>query len=208
MTGVIGIVLILSLLKTSNASNVARYTIEPSLYSALNNFALAQETAKTWQPDVQFVSAAARWEQPSVGDLTAPIEWFYRFYSQEQQRYLFVIVTPDQAVIARPHISRTFRESRVINAELWAVDSPEALTTWLNEGNGGLWLNQSSNVVVSAQLGLDPEIDEPVWVVSVTNPDSGQSDTHAISALAKPEVSSNPFERLAGSILSSLRSEP
>jgi len=173
----VGIILFFFWLRSSEASRASGpgYILNPSQITARSLFPLAQEAALAWEDDVQFVSASTTWNQPALTDLEQPVDWVYRFYSPEQQRFLFVIVTPDQVVIVRPHLAKTRRELRLIDPERWTVDSPIIIANWLNQGGGGLWLDQTTQKIVSAQLTFNISENKPVWVISGSNPETGQS---------------------------------
>ena len=158
-----------SLLRSSAAGDVKRKAItivEAAPVTALSHFSLAQETALAWEEDVELVSASAKWDRPSLDKFEQPVEWFYRFYSPRLQHFLFVIVTADQAVVARPHLTKIRQEVRRIDWAAWTVDSPTALTTWFNDGGGRMWLRQSDPGTISVQLLFSLSENQPVWVVS------------------------------------------
>jgi hypothetical protein len=149
--------------------------------TAKNLYNLAQDAAQSWAEDVQFVSVSATWNHASVAQLEQPVEWVYRFYSPGLQRILFVIVTPEQEVVVRPHLAKIRRELRIVGSDNWQVDSPAAVSAWLN--NGGLeWLQQAADRVVSAQLTQDLESNSPVWTISGLNPETGESVVFTLDA--------------------------
>ncbi len=167
------------------------YTIETNQTSALNLYPLAQQAAVEWLGDVQFISTSAVWDGSTLVEVQQPIDWFkqleqptewvYRFYSPSVQRILFVIVTPDQTVIIRPHISKVRRETRVIEPEQWQVDSPKAISFWLNN-QGAAWLGQVTTPIISLQLTMDAENQTPIWTITGLNPDNGQSVFYTVKA--------------------------
>jgi hypothetical protein len=150
--------------------------------TALGLFPIAQAAAQAWESDVQFVSASATWDPASLASLAQPVEWVYRFYSPGLQRILFVLVTPDQQVLVRPHLDKVRRELRIVDPAQWQMDSPAAITAWLNEGRGGDWLAQTVAHIVSAQLMMNVETNRPVWAISGLNPETGESVLYTIEA--------------------------
>jgi hypothetical protein len=185
MACIVGLALIFFMLRPPDISQPGpgepAYSLEPAEVTALKLYPLAYEAALAWEEDVQFVSASATWPHASLSDLEGPVEWLFRFYSPGQKRILFVIVTPDMEIIARPHLARVRRELRVIDPATWQVDSPEAMTAWLNQGEGGVWLDQAADRTVSAQLTFSIAKNQPVWTISGLNPETGQSITFSTS---------------------------
>lgn len=141
----------------------------------------AEAAARAWENDAQFVSVAASWEHTSLANLEEPAEWVYRFYSPGLQRILFVIVTPEQKVIARPHLQKVRRELQIIDRDRWQMDSPVALSNWLNNGGNG-WLQSSLNPTVSVQLTYSPIEEALIWTVSGLDLETGQQFNYTASA--------------------------
>ena len=177
---VVGLILVFFAVRYSEWSRPV-YKLNASQITARSLFPAAQPAARAWENDVRFVSASATWNHASLEDLEKPTEWIYRFYSPGLQRILFVIVTPDQQVVVRPHLEKTRREFRIINPDQWQMDSPEAVTNWLNNG-GGEWLKYATDRVVSAQLTQDLKINAPVWTISGLNPETGDSVVYTVPA--------------------------
>lgn len=165
--------------------------LEAGEFTALQLYPLAEETAVDWMDDVQFVSASAVWSNESLIELSQPIDWFqqlsepvewvYRFYSPGLQRILFVIVTPDKQIIARPHLDKVRREARIIDTAGWQVDHPIAVGKWLNDG-GAAWLGGATNPIVTAQLAMDVNNSVPLWTITALNPDNDQSTSYTVPA--------------------------
>lgn len=176
----IGLLLGFFLLRSSEVSRQP-YRLKAGEITARALFPLAQEAALAWESDVQFVSASATWNHASLTELEQPVEWIYRFYSPGLKRLVFVIVTPEQVVIVRPHLTKVRRELRIVNPTMWQMDSPEAISAWLNNG-GGPWLQQAADRVVSAQLTQDLARNAPVWTISGLNPETGDSVLYTVEA--------------------------
>lgn len=177
---VVGIMLIFFMLRSSELSRPT-YQLNAGEITARSLYPVAEEAALAWESDVQFVSASATWNHASIAELEQPVEWLYRFYSPSLQRILFVIVTPEQEVIVRPHLDKVRRELRIVDPNSWQTDSPAAITAWLNHG-GGTWLQQTVDHIVSAQLTMDLEENSPTWTISGLNPETGQSILYTIQA--------------------------
>jgi hypothetical protein len=177
---VVGLILIFFALGTSGESQ-AVYELTPGEITALTLYPLAEAAALAWEEDVLFISASTSWNHASMAVLEQPVEWVYRFYSPGLQRILFVIVTPEQEIIVQPHLRKIRRELQVIDPAEWQMDSPEAITAWLNSG-GGRWLQQAPNPVISAQLTFDLDENVPVWTISGLDVETGQSINYTLKA--------------------------
>jgi hypothetical protein len=179
---VIGLMMTFFLIRSSNLSQPL-YQVTPGEVTALSMYPLAEAAALAWESDVQFISASATWNNASFAELEQPTDWVYRFYSPRLERILFVIVTPDQTVIVRPHLARIRRELRVVEPSTWQLDSSAALAAWLNSG-GGAWMQQSSSRIVSAQLAFNLEQNTPMWTISGLNPETSDSVQFTIAAVS------------------------
>ena len=176
----VGLMLVFFMLRSSELSRPT-YQLNAGEITARSLFSTAQEAAQAWESDVQFVSASATWNHPSLTDLEQPVEWIYRFYSPSLQRLLFVIVTPDRQIIVRPHLEKTRRELRIVNPNEWQLDNAAAISAWLNHG-GGDWLQFSADRIVSAQLTQNLKTNGPVWTISGLNPETGESIVYTVEA--------------------------
>jgi hypothetical protein len=157
------------------------YEVNEGEVTALKLYTIAEEAARAWESDVQFISASASWDHASLSGLEAPVEWIYRFYSPGLNRILFVIVTPEQQVILRPHLDKVRREMKIIDADQWQMDSPAALSTWLNHGGNG-WLQSALNPTVSAQLTYSVDQESLIWIVSGLDLETGQQMNYTANA--------------------------
>jgi len=178
---VIGLLLLFFMLRYSEWSRPV-YNLKAAEVTALSLFPAAQEAAQKWEGDVQFVSASATWNHASISQFEQPVEWIYRFYSPGLRRILFVIVTPEQQVIAHPHLARVRREVRLVDPARWQVDNAAAVSAWLNNG-GAEWLQMSADRIVSAQLTQDLRTNQPVWTISGLNPETGESVVFTVPAV-------------------------
>jgi hypothetical protein len=177
---VVGLILIFFAFSTSGQSQSV-YELPPDEVTALTLYPLAEEAALAWEKDVLFISASTSWNHASMAALGQPVEWVFRFYSPGLQRILFVIVTPEHKVIVQPHLRKVRRELQIIDPAEWQMDSPAAMTAWLNNG-GGRWLQQSPNPVISAQLTFDLEENVPIWTISGLDVETGQSINYTLKA--------------------------
>jgi hypothetical protein len=178
---VIGLMVGFFMLRASEWSRPV-YRLKAAQVTARSLFPLAQEAAQNWEGDMQFVSASATWTHASISQLEQPVEWIYRFYSPGLKRILFVIVTPEQQVVAQPHLEKVYREFRIVDPAKWHMDNAEAMSAWLNNG-GAEWLQMAADRIVSAQLTQDLQANAPVWTISGLNPETGESVVFTIPAV-------------------------
>jgi len=177
---VVGLILIFFFLRSSDISNPVIRLNEGEI-TAQKLYPVAQEAARAWENDVQFISASASWDHASLAALEEPVDWVYRFYSPGLQRILFVIVTPEQKVLVRPHLQRVRREQNFINPDQWEMDSPAALSNWLSNGGNG-WLQVALNPTVSAQLTFHPVKKELLWTISGLDLETGEQSNYTARA--------------------------
>jgi hypothetical protein len=148
----------------STPTLVPLYTPPPSEISAKSSYPLALEKAKSWREDAQLVACRGTWEQTAVNLVGQPAQWDYRFYSAQAKTLFFVTVTPDGQVAGTQHMRSLARPPSPIVVESWQVDSPAALTNWLNAG-GGAFLGSRPGIEVAAQLSVRQAGDDPQWTV-------------------------------------------
>jgi hypothetical protein len=149
---------------SSTPTLVPLYTPPPGEISAKNTYPLALEKAKSWREDAQLVACRGTWEQTAINLVGQPVQWDYRFYSAQAKTLYFVTVTPDGQVAGTQHMRSLARAPSPIVVESWQVDSPAALTNWLNAG-GGAFLGSRPGVEVAAQLSVRQAGADPQWTV-------------------------------------------
>lgn len=118
-------------------------------YSARGYYPTADQAARTWQGDAVLASAAADWAFAKLDDFSGAVEWTYQFYSPELQQLYVLSVGEGGAKTIMSTLSPYALPT--IAADRWAVDSYEALGTWLDYG-GAQFLDSHSVVDVSARL--------------------------------------------------------
>jgi len=151
------------------------YTPPPSEITAKSLYPLAEEKAKGWREDAQLVSARGTWEQTAINLVGQPVQWEYRFYSDASKLLYFVIVTPDGQVAGTQHLRPVYRPPALLPVESWQVDSPSALTNWLNAG-GGAFLGSRPGIQVAAQVSVRQAGAGAQW--TVVGYDSNKEDDH------------------------------
>lgn len=140
------------------------YTPVPSDITARSLYPLALEKAVGWREDAQLVSIRGSWEQTAINLLGRPVEWTYRFYSPRSRLLYFVTVTPDGQVGGMQHLRPVNQAPPILPIDAWQVDSPTALSNWLNSG-GGQFLGSRPGSQVLAQLSMRSAGAAPQWTV-------------------------------------------
>ncbi|MFN2229464.1 MAG: hypothetical protein ACK2VA_06825 [Anaerolineae bacterium] len=167
---VIGLVVLSQVLgrPTSSTMTVEPTTMPAAVYrlpespgSARSLYAYADQAARTWQADAQLASALSNWAFVEIDDLSQPAPWTYQFYSPATGRACTVSVDGTQATVIRESLSPY--PLRPVTGEAWRVDSPQALSAWLEQG-GGAFLSRHSVVDLSARLRVS-EQGRLEWVV-------------------------------------------
>jgi len=139
----------------------AAYRLPDSPDSARSLYAYADQAARTWQADAQLASALSNWAFVELDDLSQPAPWTYQFYSPATGRACTVSVDGTEAIVIRESLSPY--PLRPVTGEAWRVDSPQALSAWLEQG-GGTFLRRHSVVDLSARLRVS-EQGRLEWVV-------------------------------------------
>ena len=140
----------------------ATYTLEATV-TAKTTYPLAQEVARTRQPDVQLASVSATWAETNVKRVGEPAVWTFQFYSPTANRTYTVVVDRGQARVIRETIPPY--PSTPIPEEGWPVDSTQALNTWLNYGGSKFLMEHLAGTQVVAQLATLPEGSRATWTV-------------------------------------------
>ncbi len=131
--------------------------------TAGQSFAPAAELAAQWQEDAGLAVVSRHW--PEAGKrLAGDGEWAFQFFSPSTQRLILVTVAGDVASVTRestsPYSVPTF------SAEVWRVDSDQALQAWWERG-GSVLLGRRPDADLVMQLRM-PEGggEHPVWTVA------------------------------------------
>jgi hypothetical protein len=141
----------------------ARYAPAASEVTARTLYPLALERASAWRVDAQLVSARGVWDKTAINLVGRPVEWAYRFYSAQARLLYFVTVKPDGRVAGTQHL-RTVNQPPGLPVADWYIDSPAALSNWLNNG-GGPFLGSRPGSQVVAQLSVRSAGAAPAWTV-------------------------------------------
>lgn len=132
-------------------------------FTAKEAYPLALTEARAWQEDCQLVSLNASWRG---ADLEAILEdeevtWSFAFLSPSTRSLGIFAVTPQAA--QRVDSRDASPNTRTIQPDSWQVDSPQVLTSFLNQGGRQL-LAQDPTASVSLRLGPGEEENSMVWL--------------------------------------------
>ncbi len=161
---------------------LATYTLPPSDVTARSLYPLAEEKAKGWREDAQLVSCSGTWTQTALNLVGRPVQWTYRFYSAQAKTLYFVTVTPDGRVAGTQHLRQVYQPPPILPVEIWEVDSPAALTNWLNYG-GGQFLGNNPGIDVIAQLSVRTAGADPEWTIVGFNNKNEEFFTATVNAV-------------------------
>ena len=147
----------------------ATHTVTFVEITALSQYGLVETEARNWAEDAQLVSANANW--PGVlneGQIGAPSEWTYRFFSPAKERLFIVKIQPGGQLQSIEHIDRITLPPPALSTDSWMVDSPAALAIWLDHGGAEL-VRRNPGLEILIQLRHLNDQPNPVWVVIGTD---------------------------------------
>ena len=156
--------------RQSGPANVLRpqatFTVVYNQVTARNSQSVAFEQARSlWQEDAQLMAVMSTWEKTQLHEVGQPTTWTYRFYSPSARRMFFVTITPAGELIGTLHGEYMYNEPRSISVENWQMDSPEAISAWLNYG-GATMLAAMPGIQVVAQLQVRSKDSPLTWTVA------------------------------------------
>lgn len=144
----------------------ATFTVVYNQVTARSHQELAFTQARTvWREDAQLMAVMSTWEQTQLNEVGRPTSWTYRFYSPSVRRMFFVTVTPEGELIGTLHGEHMYNAPEVIPPEDWIMDSPEAISTWLNYG-GATMLAAIPGIQVVAQLQTRSADSPLTWTIA------------------------------------------
>ncbi len=155
-------------------SPVPTYTVQFVKVTARQLYPTAEALARSWEPDAQLVGVNASWLDTAVNLVGDTTDWSFRFYSPSRQRLYLVGIGGDGQAVGAPHFQKEITPPSTVNLEAWAIDSPEALARWLDNGGGEL-LGRSPGADVTIQLGVGPVDGQLTWVVTGFDAATSQS---------------------------------
>ena len=163
----------------------ATFTVVYNQVTARNSQALATEQARTiWRDDAQLMAVMSTWENTELNQVGQPSTWTYRFYSPSERRMFFVTVTQEGELIGTLHGEYMYNQPQTVTLEDWAMDSPEAISSWLNYG-GATMLAAMPGIQVVAQLQVRNQDSPLTWTVAGYDKVSQNYHTIFIDAQSK-----------------------
>lgn len=123
-----------------------------------------QQAQSIWSEDAELQAVVSTWDKTALNEVGKPSDWTYRFYSPSQRRMFFVTITPQGEVIGTLHGERIYTRPPLVSIEDWIVDSPEAISLWLNHG-GATMLGAMPGIQIVAQLQVNNEESPLTWTV-------------------------------------------
>ncbi len=119
-------------------------------------YALAQQTAVTWQPDAQLLNGSATWPQGTSAQSLrdGKTTWGFTFYSPGARQIAVISVVEDTATVVSQ--GEHTQESSPLQATGWNLDSHEAIETMLTQGGSQFITDEG---VVTLVMMLDANDD-------------------------------------------------
>lgn len=161
--------------------------------SAIVAYAAAQETAESWQPDAQILTAQATWPQGATAQelRVGETSWGFTFYSPAAQKIaVFSVVEDNVALVSEGDHQQT---DPLLSASGWNLDSDEAIKAFL-AGGGNRFLNDSGVTTLTMAL-MASDIEENgrlEWQISLFSTQTGQAFTMRLDATNGDILSTNP----------------
>lgn len=124
-----------------------------------------EQARRLWQEDAQLMAVTSTWEKTALGEVGQPTTWTYRFYSPAARRMFFVTITPEGELIGTLHGEHIYNEPPAIPVDQWQMDSPEAISAWLNYG-GATMLAAMPGIQVVAQLQVRNKDSPLTWTIA------------------------------------------
>jgi hypothetical protein len=154
------------------------HTVSYVQITGLGQYQQANAEAQAWAADAQLVAASAHWPRVIYEDqIGEPGEWTYRFYSPEKQRLFNTKVRPDGSIFSFEHVVMITLAPPLLDTGEWSIDSPAALSTWLDYGGAEL-VRRNPGLEILIQLRSLPNHPAPVW--SVIGSDKRTQDIHIV----------------------------
>ena len=180
----------------NSATVIANRAVQPAPTSvfegqtAMVAFAVAQQTAVTWQNDAVLLTASATWPQGSTPQMLLEGEttWGYTFYSPATQQTALISVVENKAQLVNE--SRTDDSLDLLAVSGWNIDSRDAIQTFLAEG-GATFMSQQGTTALTMQLSTENEDGRIEWIVSLFAYQTRNSLTMHIDATSGDIVQRN-----------------
>jgi len=163
-------------------SAVPRPTPPWPVRTAQEAYPLAEEVARAWQPDAELSNASSSWRGGAMPQelLEGKTTWGFHFVSPSTSQFCIVSVVGDEArVIESGSIPRV---PVLLALSDWHVDSPQALSIFLDHG-GRDFLAAHADADVHLHLLTRIENETLIWLASGLSSNDRIAHTVSINAI-------------------------
>jgi len=150
--------------------------------TAQEAYPLAREAAKAWQPDAQLSNATSAWGSGATPQelLAGKTTWGFHFVSPATSQLCIVSVVGEEAhVIKSDHLPRL---PVLLEVAGWNIDSPQALSIFLDHG-GRDFLAAHADADVHLRLLTSVENGTLLWLAVGLAANDGLTHTVSIDAV-------------------------
>lgn len=150
--------------------------------TAQEAYPLAEEVARAWQPDVKLANASSSWGSGATPQalLEGKTTWGFHFISPSTSQFCIVSVMGEEGrVIDSGDIPRV---PVLLALADWHVDSPQALSIFLDHG-GRDFLAAHADADVHLHLLTGVENETLLWMASGLSPNDRVAHTVPINAV-------------------------
>jgi hypothetical protein len=161
-------------------------------FTAKEAYTVAVQEAQAWQEDSQLVSLNASWRGVGAEAIVAgeEVSWSFAFFSPGTRSLgVFAVSSPGGG--QRVGSMDASPNTKTIQPELWQVDSPRVLATFLNQG-GREFLTEDSAATVSLRLGPGEDENSMVWLAIGISSDQESTLTVQVDAGTGEILGANP----------------
>jgi hypothetical protein len=145
-------------------------------------YPLAEEVARAWQPDVKLSNASSSWGSGATPQtlLEGKTTWGFHFISPSTRQFCIVSVMGEEGrIIDSGDIPRV---PVLLALADWHVDSPQALSIFLDHG-GRDFLAAHADADVHLHLLTGVENETLLWMASALSPNDRVAHTVPINAV-------------------------
>jgi hypothetical protein len=150
--------------------------------TAQEAYPLAEEVARAWQPDAELSSTSSAWRGGTTPQelLQGKTTWGFHFISPSVGQFCVVTVVGDQAQVMES--SSIPRVPVLLALTDWQVDSPQALSIFLDNG-GRDFLAAHADADVHLHLSTKVENETLTWLATGLAADDEMVHTVSINAV-------------------------
>ena len=163
-------------------SAVPRPTPPWKVLTAREAYPLAEGAAKAWQPDAKLSNASSSWGSGATPQklLEGKTTWGFHFISPSTSQFCVVSVMGDEApIIDSGSIPKV---PVLLGLSEWHVDSPQALSIFLDNG-GRDFLAAHADADVHLHLLTSIENETLLWLATALSPNDRVAHTVPINAI-------------------------